>query len=130
MEELPEKNLRLLEERDMPLRKLSMTMHQREGSRTFPMAESRSCTPRPPCSGGGLQRAAVDHYDSHGEEGTKDGKGALSLLGGNRKALKTLIMEQGTGRAGEAVRSGRADGGNAAGTPGKNCHARYPPGRS
>ena len=53
------------------------------------MAESRSCTPLPQGSGGGLQRAAVYHFDPHAEEGTKDGKRALSLLGGTRKALKT-----------------------------------------
>ena len=66
-----------------------MTMHQMEGSRTFSMAESRSCTPRPQCLGGGLQRAALDHFDSHGKEGTTGGKGALSLLGGTRTSLKT-----------------------------------------
>ena len=82
MEEPPEEHLRLREERDMPLWKQSMTMHQMEGSRTSSMAESRSCTPQPQCSGGGLQRAAGDHFNSHGEEGAKDEKGALSLLGG------------------------------------------------
>ena len=35
-----------------------------------------------------LQRAAVDHFDPHAEEGTKDGKRALSQLGVARKALE------------------------------------------
>ena len=81
MEELPEENRRRLEEWSNPRLTPSMTMRQRAGS--------RSCTPLPQGSGGGLQRAAVYHFDPHAEEGTKEGKRALSLLGVARKALET-----------------------------------------
>ena len=67
MEELTEENLRLLEERDTLMLKLSMTMRQMEGSRASSMAGSRSSTPLPQGVGGGLQGAAVDHFDPHAE---------------------------------------------------------------
>ena len=92
MEEIPLENRRLLEERDTPMLKLSMTMRQMEGSRTSSMAGGKSCTPIPQGAGGGLQRAAVDHFDPHAEEGTKEGKRALSLRGLARKALETASL--------------------------------------
>ena len=89
MEEPPKENLRLLDERDAPLLKQPGTMHQREGTRTYSMEESRSCTPKPQGAGDGPQRAAGDYFDHHAEEGRKEEKRALSLLGGARKVLKT-----------------------------------------
>ena len=80
----PKENLRLLEERDTPLRKQSMTMHQMEGSRTSSMAESS-----PSAWGAGFRGRQGTTSTLTGKKGPKMEKGALSLLGGTRKALKT-----------------------------------------
>ena len=82
MEEPLEKNLHRREEQDKQMLTPSMKMRQREGSRMFSMADSKSRTPLPQGAGGGLQRAAVDNFDPHAEERTKEEKRALSLLGG------------------------------------------------
>ena len=46
-EEVTQENLRLIEERDMLMLKLSTTMRQLEGSRAASMAGSRTTTPVP-----------------------------------------------------------------------------------
>ena len=46
-EEVSQENLRLIEERDMLMLKLSTTMRQLEGSRAASMAGSRTTTPVP-----------------------------------------------------------------------------------
>ena len=70
MEELVEENVRLLEERDTLMLKLSTVMRQLEGSRAASamssMAGSRSTTPLPH----GSQHHQVlsgDHFDPHAE---------------------------------------------------------------
>merc|ERR1711874_807470 len=66
MEELVEENVRLLEERDTLMLKLSTVMRQLEGSRTASamssMAGSRTTTPVP----GGMPNL-MPHFDPHAE---------------------------------------------------------------
>ena len=68
MEELVEENVRLLEERDTLMLKLSTVMRQLEGSRAASamssMAGSRSTTPLPQ---GSQQVLSGDHFDPHAE---------------------------------------------------------------
>merc|ERR1712226_1052141 len=68
MEELVEDNVRLLEERDTLMLKLSTVMRQLEGSRAASamssMAGSRSTTPLPQ---GSQQVLSGDHFDPHAE---------------------------------------------------------------
>ena len=70
MEELVEENLRLLEERDTLMLKLSTVMRQLEGSRAASamssMAGSRSTTPLPHGSHH-HQLLSGDHFDPHAE---------------------------------------------------------------
>ena len=69
MEELVEENVRLLEERDTLMLKLSTVMRQLEGSRAASamssMAGSRSTTPLP--HGSQHQVLPGDHFDPHAE---------------------------------------------------------------
>ena len=91
-EEIPKENPHLLEERDAPTLKLSMTIRLLEGSRTSSMTGSRRCTPISRGAGGGLQRAARDHFDPHTKERTQEGKSALSLRGVARKTLEAVSV--------------------------------------
>jgi len=71
MEELVEENVRLLEERDTLMLKLSTVMRQLEGSRAASamssMAGSRSTTPLPHGSHHHQQVLSGDHFDPHAE---------------------------------------------------------------
>ena len=71
MEELVEENVRLLEERDTLMLKLSTVMRQLEGSRAASamssMAGSRSTTPLPQGSHHHQQVLSGDHFDPHAE---------------------------------------------------------------
>ena len=82
MEEPPEENLCLLDERDAPMLKQPGTMHQMEGSRTYSMKESRSCTPKPQGAGMGSKGRPGTISTITLRKGEKRGKGPSPCWGG------------------------------------------------
>ena len=66
-EEVTQENLRLIEERDMLMLKLSTTMRQLEGSRAASMAGSRTTTPVPSSTPGPSQMGIGLHFDPSAE---------------------------------------------------------------
>merc|ERR1712025_1007160 len=66
-EEVTQENLRLIEERDMLMLKLSTTMRQLEGSRAASMVGSRTTTPVPSSTPGPSQTGIGLHFDPSAE---------------------------------------------------------------
>ena len=79
-EEVTQENLRLIEERDMLMLKLSTTMRQLEGSRAASMVGSRTTTPVPSSSAPAPPQIPGLHFDPSAEIRGLHAKWEINLI--------------------------------------------------